>query len=46
LANAAYAIIAPFLPIELERKQIDLEWIGWIFGIYSFAIIIYSPFVC
>ena len=45
LANMTYSIIAPFVPLELERKQISLTWIGWIFSAYSFAVIIVSPIV-
>jgi MFS family permease len=45
LANSAYAIIAPFLPLEFERKGIDQSWIGYIFASYSVAVIFASPFV-
>lgn len=45
LANSAYAIIAPFLPFEFERKGVDQNWIGYVFAIYSVAVIICSPLV-
>jgi MFS family permease len=45
LANSAYAIIAPFLPFEFQRKGIDQDWIGYIFSIYSVAVIFGSPMV-
>ena len=43
LASSAYALIAPFFPLELEDKGVDEKYIGMIFSIYSFAIIIFSP---
>ena len=43
LSNSAYAIIAPFLPFEFERKGISNDWIGYIFAIYSLAVILCSP---
>ena len=45
IANSAYAIIAPFLPFEFKRKNIDQSWIGYIFSIYSVAVIFCSPLV-
>ena len=45
ITNSAYAIIAPFLPFEFKRKGIDQAWIGYIFSIYSIAVIICSPLV-
>ena len=45
LANSAYAIIAPFLPFEFNRKSIDQSWIGYIFSAYSMAVILGSPVV-
>lgn len=45
MANSAYAIIAPFLPFEFERKGVDQDWIGYVFAIYSVAVIICSPLV-
>lgn len=45
LSNSAYAIIAPFLPFEFEKKQIPQSLIGYIFSIYSLAVIISSPLI-
>ena len=45
LASSAYALIAPFFPLELEDKGISDANIGYIFSIYSVAIILFSPFV-
>ena len=45
LSNSAYAIVAPFLPFEFERKSIDQTWIGYIFSMYSLAVIVTSPMV-
>ena len=45
LASSAYALIAPFFPLELEDKGVSDANIGYIFSIYSVAVIIFSPFV-
>ena len=45
LSNSAYALIAPFLPIELDHKGIDKSWFGYIFSMYSIAVISGSPLV-
>lgn len=45
LTNSAYAIIAPFLPFSFKKKEIDQSWIGYIFSIYSVAVIVCSPMV-
>lgn len=45
LSNSAYAIIAPFLPFSFKAKGIDPSWIGYIFSIYSVAVILCSPIV-
>ena len=45
LSNSAYALIAPFLPQELQIKGIPLYMFGYIFSIYSVAVMISSPFV-
>jgi len=45
LSNSAYAIIAPFLPFEFEKKGINQSMIGYIFAIYSLAVIFSSPFI-
>jgi len=43
LASSAYALIAPFFPLKLEDKGISDQNIGFIFSIYSLAVIIFSP---
>ena len=45
ISNSAYAMIAPFLPIEYEAKGVSGEWVGMIFAVYSVAVIIFSPLV-
>lgn len=45
LSNCGYALIAPFLPLELKKREISVEWFGYIFGVYSVAVCIFSPFV-
>ena len=45
MASSAYALIAPFFPLELEDKGVSDANIGYIFSIYSVAVIIFSPFV-
>lgn len=45
LSNSAYAIIAPFLPFEFEKKGVDPSWLGYIFSIYSVAVVLCSPMV-
>ena len=45
ISNSAYALIAPFLPIEFKEKGVSGEMIGIIFALYSVAVIICSPFV-
>jgi len=45
LSNCTYAMIAPFFPIEAERKGVSIPMIGCIIGIYSVAVIINSTIV-
>ena len=45
ISNSAYALIAPFLPIEYAEKGIKEESVGLIFCIYSVAVIFVSPMV-
>jgi len=45
ISNSAYALIAPFLPLEFKAKGISGEMIGLLFAIYSVAVIVCSPFV-
>jgi MFS family permease len=45
LSNSCYSLVVPFLPLELQKWGIDLSLIGYIFAIYSTAVIIGSPIV-
>ena len=45
ISNSAYALIAPFLPLEFKEKGISGEMIGLMFAIYSVAVIVCSPLV-
>jgi len=45
ITNSSYAIIAPFIPFEFERKGVSQHWIGYIFSAYSLAVIFVSPYV-
>lgn len=45
ISNSAYALIAPFLPLEFKEKGISGEMIGLMFAIYSVAVIVCSPMV-
>jgi len=45
LSNSAYALIAPFLPIELLKLGVPVSMFGYIFSMYSLAVIICSPLV-
>ena len=45
ISNSAYALIAPFLPLEFADKGVSGEMIGIMFAIYSVAVIVCSPFV-
>jgi len=45
ISNSAYAIIAPFLPLEFIDKGIEGSIIGIIFAVYSVAVIFFSPVV-
>ena len=45
ISNSAYALIAPFLPLEFKDKGISGQLIGLMFAIYSVAVILCSPFV-
>lgn len=40
-----YALIAPFLPLELEQKGVSMTMSGYIFSMYSLAMIICSPLI-
>jgi len=45
ISNSAYALIAPFLPLEFKDKGISGHMIGLMFAIYSVAVILCSPLV-
>ena len=45
ISNSAYALIAPFLPLEFKNAGISGHMIGLMFAIYSVAVIICSPLV-
>lgn len=45
LSNSGYGLIAPFLPQELKRLGISVDIYGYIFGIYSVALILCSPLI-
>ena len=43
MAQAAFSICAPFLPIEFERKGLPSTYTGLVFSLYSVGMIIFSP---
>jgi MFS family permease len=45
LSNSCYSLIVPFLPLELMKYGIGVSTIGYIFCMYSVAVIIGSPLV-
>ena len=45
LSNSAYALIAPFLPFEFKKKGINQSVVGYIFSIFSLAVILTSPLI-
>ena len=45
ISNSAYALVAPFLPLEFADKGINSHYVGLIFAIYSVAVVICSPCV-
>ena len=45
LSNSAYALIAPFLPLELTAIGISLDYFGYIFSMYSVSVILGSPII-
>jgi len=32
LSNASFSLIAPFYPLEVKEKGIDVLWIGFLMG--------------
>ena len=45
MAQAAFAICAPFLPVEFERKGLPSTYTGAVFSLYSLGMIIWPPLV-
>jgi MFS family permease len=45
VSNFGYAVIAPFLPIEYLKKGISDSVMGFIFAVYSAAVVLWSPYV-
>ena len=45
MSNCGYCIIAPFMPLEFEKKGISPQATGFIFAFYSVAIMVGSPFM-
>lgn len=45
LANIAYGIVAPTVPLIFEQKQIPRTAVAIIFSIYNLPIVLVSPFV-
>ena len=45
VSNSAYALCAPFLPLEFERKMLAGAYVGMVFALYSVAVVIISPLV-
>ena len=43
--NNAYSLIAPFVPLEFERKHIPGAYCGMVFAMYSVPQVIFSPLV-
>ena len=42
-SSSVYSIVAPFMPLELAKKQINEAYSGYIFGAFSLAFIFGSP---
>jgi len=45
LSNGAYSIVGPFMPLEFMRKGLSEMVTGYVFAIYSAAVVIGSPFM-
>lgn len=45
LANSAYSIVAPFLPVEFQQKGISASVTGYVFAVYSVAVVVAAPFL-
>ena len=45
LSNMGYGLFAPFVPLVFNEREINIDYLGCIFAVYSVAIIICSPFI-
>ena len=45
VAQAAFAVCAPMVPLEFERKGIQGSYVGLVFALYSVGYIIWPPVV-
>ena len=45
LNATTYSVVAPLLPLELERKGIEGAYVGVIFALYSVGNILWAPVV-
>ena len=45
VVDSSYSVMAPFFPQILDDKDIDPEYNGYIFSMFSFALIVSSPLV-
>ena len=45
VSAGGYIVCAPFLPLELERKEVEGTYVGCIFALYSVGQILWSPVV-
>jgi MFS family permease len=43
LSIACYTVVAPYMPVVMLEKGVDGPTIGYIFAIFSFAVIVGSP---
>ena len=45
VANGAFSVCAPILPVELEAKGVYGGYVGLTFTIYSIGVVFWSPVV-
>ena len=45
VANTAYSVCAPFLPLEFERHGLPSTYVGITFALYSVGAIFWSPII-
>ena len=43
--DTAFTVCAPILPVELVRKGVSEEWIGFTFTVFSIGTVFWSPIV-